>query len=93
MCGQGKAGPLGTPAPGPTSVLKPRWGGTIRDPEREALRPKKYVEQGKAGLKDDFRGRCVVCVCVCGVCVCVCGVCVCVCVCVCVFSHTYAQTA
>ena len=45
---------------GPLVWLKLRAGDDIiRDPEREALRPKKGVDQARAGAQGDFRGGCM----------------------------------
>lgn len=54
MCGQGDQAPC-VPWLQCPMWLKPRfWGGKIRDPEKEALRPKKCVEQARAGAQGRF---------------------------------------
>lgn len=51
MCGQGDQAPCVPRLQCPV-WLKPRvWSGKIRDPEKEALRPKKCMEQARAGAQ------------------------------------------
>lgn len=58
MCGQGEQAPH-VPQLQCQGWLKPRVGDSkIRDPEREALKPNKYVEQARARAQERFpRGQ------------------------------------